>query len=122
MALCLMGAGLTVHLAVASFTLGWTHTIERVPWEEDWRVEPQALVLIQSRIKGSGAGMEPPPQARLVDGWYAWAPDNPSRVEIVLRRAAGVADWRLCAPELGCRTLGALLGVEADPVTLAPCS
>ena len=122
MALCLIGAGLSVHLAVASFTLGWTHTIERVPWEEEWRVEPRALVLTQSRVKGSGAGMEPPPQARLVDGWYVWAPDNSRRAEIVLRRARGIADWRFCAMETGCTTVGALLGVNADPVKLAPCS
>lgn len=122
MALCLVGAGLTVQLAVASFTLGWTHTIERVPWEEDWRVESRSLVLTESRVKGSGAGMEPPSHARLVDGWYAWVPENPSRGEIVLRRAAGIADWRFCAKETGCATLGALLGADADPVTLKPCS
>lgn len=121
MGLCLAGAGLTIHLAAASFTLAWTHTIEKVPWEEDWRVEAGALVLVQSRVKGSGAGMEPPAQARFVDGWYAWAPDNPRRDRIQLRRASGVVDWTLCAPGLPCAPLGQVLGADADPVTLSPC-
>jgi hypothetical protein len=117
--LCLAGAGLAVHLAVTSFTLSWIHTIEKVPWQEDWRVEPDALVLVQSRIKGSGAGMDPPPQAKPVDGWYAWAPDNPRRDKVVLRREAGIADWTFCAPDVPCTEIGKLL--DADPLTLTPC-
>jgi len=120
--LCLAGAGLVVHLAVNAFTLGWTHTIEKIPWEEDWRVEPDALVLTQSRIRGSGAGMEPPPDAKLVGGWYTWAPENPRRTEIVLRRAPGIADWRFCPGGKDCRPIGTVLGRDADPVTLQPCS
>jgi hypothetical protein len=34
----------------------------------------QGLELVQARVKGSGAGMEPPPEARLVDGWFQWQP------------------------------------------------
>jgi hypothetical protein len=120
-ALCLAGAGLTLHLAVATFTLGWTHTVEKTAWEEDWRVEPDALVLTQARIQGSGAGMDPPPEARRVDGWFVWTPDNPRRERIVLRRAAGVGDWRLCAADRPCTPLGDLLGKDADPVTLWAC-
>ncbi len=120
--LCLAGAGLVVHLAVNAFTLGWTHTIEKIPWEEDWRVDPDALVLTQSRIKGSGAGMDPPPNAKLVDGWFAWVPENPSRTQIILRRETGIADWKFCPEGKDCRPLGSVLGVDADPVILRPCS
>jgi len=29
---------------------------------------------VQARVKGFGAGMEPPAGARLVDGWFQWRP------------------------------------------------
>lgn len=125
MPLCVIGGGKVVALAVAGFTLAWTHTVEQIPWEEDWRVGADALHLVESRVKGSGAGMDPPPEARLVDGWYAWRPDE-TREEVVLRRspAAGVGDWRFCphrpdGTREPCRALGTIL--DADPVTLKAC-
>jgi len=54
-----------VVLSIAAFTLVWTHSIEKIDWQEDWRITPQGLELVQARVKGSGAGMEPPPEARL---------------------------------------------------------
>lgn len=122
-ALCVSGGGALVKLALAGFTLVWTHTVEKVPWEEDWRVAPDRLVLLESRVKGSGAGMEPPPEARLDGGWYRWTPADPDRTEILLRRspADGVGDWTLCGGGL-CRPLGAIVGPTADPVRLAPCA
>ena len=74
LSLCLASAGIVKTLAVAAFTLAWTHSIEKVDWQEDWRVTPQGLELVQARVKGSGAGMEPPSDARLVDGWFQWQP------------------------------------------------
>lgn len=122
-ALCLAGGGSLVKLAVTSFTLVWLHTIEKVPWEEDWRVEADRLVLTEARIKGSGAGMEPPPEARLEDGSYRWSPADGGRSEVILRRSPvpEAGDWTLCAAG-ACRPLGAILPAEADPVTLYPCS
>ena len=120
MALCVAGAGLVVQLAVQSFTLGWMHTIEKVPWEESWRVEPTQLVITEARIKGSGAGMEPPPDARLDHGWYVWAPSNNTRKEIVLR-LSGIGTWTFCA-DGKCRPIQDVLGREADPISLTPCS
>src|SRR3979409_864590 len=61
--LCLASAGIVKTLAVAAFTLAWTHSIEKVEWQEDWRVTPQGLELAQARVKGSGAGLEPPGRA-----------------------------------------------------------
>ena len=66
--LCLASAGLVKALSIATFTLAWTHSIEKTDWQEDWRVTPEGLVLTQARVKGSGAGMEPPPGARLING------------------------------------------------------
>ncbi|ODN68631.1 DUF1850 domain-containing protein [Methylobrevis pamukkalensis] len=120
--LCIAGAGVTVRIAATVFTLAWTHTIEKVPWEEDWRIEGHRLMLTQSRIKGSGAGMEPPPDARLEDGFYRWAPADPYRTEVILRRAPVeiAGDWRLCV-DGACRRLGEIVPVEADPVRLSVC-
>ncbi len=74
LSLCLASAGVVKTLALAAFTLVWTHSIEKVDWQEDWRITPDGLELMQARVKGSGAGMEPPPDARLIDGWFRWQP------------------------------------------------
>ena len=68
-ALCVLSAGKTITLAASLFTLSWTHSVERVRWEEDWRVTPAGLEIVEARVKGSGAGMEPPPDAVLKNGW-----------------------------------------------------
>lgn len=117
-ALCIAGAGLAVQIAASGFTLSWTHTIEKTRWEEDWRIGPQSLFLAEARVKGSGAGMEPPSDARLRDGFYVWTPKL-ERDEVVLRRDPHAGDWRLCAGG-ECATIGAWLGRDADPVTLRP--
>lgn len=121
MALCLIGAGETVRFAVTVFSLSWMHTVEKVPWEETWRVEPTRLVLTEARVKGSGAGMEPPPEARREEGWYIWSPQNPARAEIILRMT-DFAHWTFCADGNPCRPLDAVFGRPADPITLKPCA
>ena len=37
--LCLASAGVVKTLALAAFTLAWTHSIEKIEWQEDWRVD-----------------------------------------------------------------------------------
>lgn len=122
-ALCLAAGGVLVRIATTAFTLGWLHSVEKVPIEDDWRIEGDRLRLVESRIKGSGAGIEPAPGARLEGGWYRWEPVDAERREIVLRRsgAAGTGDWTICA--LGtCQTLGSLLPSDSDPVVLTSCA
>lgn len=121
-ALCLAGGAELVRVAATVFTLAWTHTIEKVPWQEDWRIEDRQLRLVEVRIKGSGAGMEPAPDARLENGFYTWNPADDRRDRLVLRRspAPGVGDWSLCVGG-ACRALGDIVGPDVDPVTLAPC-
>ena len=77
LSLCLASAGAVKALALAAFTLAWTHSIEKVEWQEDWRITPAGLELVEARVKGSGAGMEPPPEARLINGWFRWKPAAP---------------------------------------------
>jgi hypothetical protein len=118
MSLCLAAPGVAVAIATSSFTLAWTHTIERTLWQERWRVESDRLVLVEARVKGSGAGMEPPPEARLLGGFYVWEP-HAERRSIELRRDPRAGDWRLCAAGR-CADLGDWLRSDADPVTLRP--
>jgi hypothetical protein len=119
MSLCIAGAGLAVAIATQGFTLAWTHTIEKTEWQEDWRIDGDRLVIEEARIKGSGAGMDPPADAVLKDGFYAFHPRIPPLPEIVLRRAPQAGDWRLCT-EVRCATVGEWLGGQADPVVLDP--
>jgi hypothetical protein len=118
--LCIAAAGVAIHVAASAFSLSWTHTIEKTLWHEEWRVEDDRLLLARARIEGSGAGMEPPPEAQREDGFYVWEPGI-ARSEIVLRREPHAGDWRVCAAER-CAALGEWLGSEAEPVTLFPAS
>jgi hypothetical protein len=109
------------HLALSAFTLAWTHSVEKILWEEDWRIEGSSLVLVESRVRGSGAGMEPPPGAVLEDGAWHYRPDLPPLPEVLLARSGVVPDWRLCV-DGACRTLGQMVGAPPDEaVRLYPC-
>jgi hypothetical protein len=107
--LCLISAGVTKTLALAAFTLVWTHTSEKTDWQEDWRVTPLGLELVEARVKGSGAGMEPPPDARLIDGWFQWRLRRAPMPQVVLGNSGLAGEWRLCTGG-NCRTLSAILG------------
>lgn len=122
MSLCLVSAGITKTLAVAVFTLAWTHSIEKTAWQEDWRVTPQGLQLIAARIKGTGAGMEPPPDAWLEGGWLQWSEHRPPQPELLLGNSGAAGEWRLCA-DGECRTLSEIMGqdIGSRPTTLSRC-
>lgn len=124
MALCLIAADASLRIATAAFTLAWSHTVEHQPWQEDWQIAGDRLVLHEVRVKGSGAGMEPPPEAELEAGWYVWRPAHEIREKLVLRRAGDgvgeIGDWQLCPAGASCTALGMLVD-DADPVTLEPC-
>jgi hypothetical protein len=104
LSLCLASAGVVKTLALAAFTLVWTHSIEKVGWQEDWRITPDGLLLVQARVKGFGAGMEPPPDARLINGWFQWQPQRAPMPELVLANSGAAGEWRLCS-DGKCRTL-----------------
>jgi hypothetical protein len=85
-------------------------------------VSGEGLELAQARVKGSGAGMEPPPEARLVDGWFQWQPDRPPMPELVLGNSSVAGEWRICN-DGRCRTLSEILGrpIGADVITMRAC-
>ena len=111
-------AGLAVGIAVSDFSLSWTHTIEKTEWQENWRIADGRLLLVAARVQGSGAGMEPPPEARREGNFYVWTLSLPPQAQVILRRAPEAGDWRLCAAGR-CAPLGDWLGGDADPVTLS---
>ena len=122
LSLCLASAGVVKTLQVAAFTLVWTHSIEKTAWQEDWLVTPAGLELVQARIKGFGAGMEPPPDARLVDGWFQWHPARPPMPEVILGNSGAAGEWRLC-DHGQCRTLSEIFGhpIGANVTTMSRC-
>lgn len=109
MSICFASAGVVKALSVAAFMLSWTHSIEKIEWQEDWIVTPQGLEIVAARVKGSGAGMEPPPEARLVNGWFQWTPKPLFLHEVALGNSGVAGEWRLCT-EGSCRTLSDILG------------
>lgn len=118
MSLCILAGGKLSVLAISAFTLGWTHSVERIAWEEDWRVTGESLEILRARVKGSGAGMEPAEGARLVEGWWVYEPALPPLPELALAASGATpGGWSLCAAT-GCATLGA---DAATPLRLWPC-
>jgi hypothetical protein len=96
MPLCLAAGAVTATLAVESFTLAWTHSVEKVRWEEDWRIEHRMLVIDEARIRGTGAGMEPPPDAVLKDGAWHYRPKLAPLSQVRLAHSPYTAGYELC--------------------------
>ena len=122
MQFCLLAAGALIHLHTVALTLGWTHSIEKIRWEEDYRATPAGIVVTQDRIQGTGAGMEPPPDAKFDGTWWRYTPKVPPQPQVMLRRSGLTGgDWQLCI-EGKCRPMGSYLPDKtADPVTLKIC-
>lgn len=116
--LCL-GGGKAIALAAGLFTLSWTHSVEKVAWQERWEVTADGLMLREARVKGSGAGMEPADGARREAGWWIWEPQGKPLAELVLAASGDTgAGWTLCHAK-GCEELGRR---EGEPIALRPCS
>ncbi len=50
--LCLGLAGVVwAQVPTDDFTLAWNHTIEKIRWEEDYRVTPDGLLLGEARVR-----------------------------------------------------------------------
>jgi|GEM_PF-773401 len=86
-----------------SLRLEWTHSIERVRWQE-WYTpslppDPVGWRLLRVRVHGSGAGMEPAPDAVWRAGGYEWTPMAPVTEALRLMASAYAADYRLCLDE-----------------------
>ena len=123
-------AAVPVFVAGSSVTLAWTHSIEKVRWEEDYEVnvDPGAantllLHAVQARVRGSAAGMEPPDDAVLKNGWYTYTPPLTHTRALRLTRSEFTADYELCHASV-CRPLSHWLpsdqGITLMTACLAP--
>jgi hypothetical protein len=122
LSVCFASAGVVKALSVAAFMLSWTHSVEKIEWQEDWVIAPQGLEVVAARVKGSGAGMEPPPEARLVNGWFQWTPKPLFLHQVALGNSGVAGEWRLCT-QGSCRTLSDILGhpVGANVTIMSIC-
>jgi hypothetical protein len=123
--LALLGAaGQPVFIPVQQFTLAWVHTIEKVRWEEDYVVDVVAddaiLKAVAARVRGSAAGMEPPPDAQLKNGWYEYKPLIRQPEVLRLTRSAFAADYELCNNGR-CRPMSDFLPSDGGITLLTAC-
>jgi hypothetical protein len=121
--ICLLSAGVIVAaLETDAVTLSWRHSVEKIPWEEDWRVENDRLVAVAARVQGSGAGMEPGPDARRDGPWWVWRPALPPQERLVLTRSQATTDYTLCWRSQ-CQSLGNIIpiGRETSATIIEPC-
>jgi hypothetical protein len=96
MSLCVAAGGVIVTLAVESFTLAWTHSIEKIRWEEDYRVAGAQLVLTEARVRGSGAGMEPTADSTFANGVWHYDPHLAPLNELRLTQSTYASGYELC--------------------------
>lgn len=110
MTLCILAGGKALALAVGTFTLSWTHSVQHTTWWERWEVTGAGLRPVEARVTSAGAGMEAPPDAILEpDGWH-YFPKLPLQREVFLAASgATLGGWTLCA-EGACHEIGAAAG------------
>lgn len=114
MPICLIVGGKATVVALSAFTLAWTHSVEKVKWEEDWELSDKGLRIVEARVKGSGAGMEIPDGAVLRDGVWSYTPElAPQKALLLARSGATAGGWELCA-EGGCVRVGETAGAPAE--------
>ncbi|WP_348528996.1 DUF1850 domain-containing protein [Mesorhizobium australicum] len=114
MPVCLVAGGKTVMVALSAFTLAWTHSVEKVRWEEDWVLSDAGLRIVEARVKGSGAGMEIPDGAVLRDGAWRYTPTLAPREALLLAQSGATAGgWEICA-DGKCVRVGETAGPPAE--------
>ena len=117
--ICVGEGAAALVIAANTFTLSWTHSVERTEWRERWTVEDGALRLVAASVAGSGAGIDPPEGAVLRDGAYHWRPDLPAVPSLALAASGATGGgWTLCPAGGECREIGAHAG---GPVIVRAC-
>lgn len=116
----------SVFIEAQAFTLAWTHSIEKVRWEEDYQVVRPAggrtptLVGVLARVRGSGAGMEPGEGARWRDGWFEYRTAGHALTALHLSRSEFVPDYELCLTD-GCQPMSHWLPSDGGVTLLTAC-
>ena len=114
--LCLAAGAVSAVLAIESFTLTWIHSIEKIRWEEDWRIEAGALVISEARIRGSGAGMEPPAGSVLKNGVWHYRPALPPQAVLRLSHSPHAGGYTLCTATVCAPLADQLPGIDNTAV------
>jgi hypothetical protein len=97
MSLCVLAGTKVATFAVSIFTLTWLHSVEKTEWQEDWKIINSKLKIVEARVKGSGAGMEPPENSKLVKGWYVYRHKVTAKDEILLATSeTNIKNWSIC--------------------------
>ncbi|MEO8536277.1 MAG: DUF1850 domain-containing protein [Betaproteobacteria bacterium] len=113
--ICLFVAGsLRASLPTTELVVAWDHSVEKTRWEERYRVDGRDLRLVEARIRSFGAGMEPPADARLVNGWWTWRPKNRRLARLRLTASTFTRDYDLCWSDR-CSPLRRLIGERPPP-------
>lgn len=117
MSLCIIaGSNMTV-LAATAFTLTWSHSVERTAWQEDWQLTTGGLEIVEARIKGSGAGMDPPDGSIFENGWWHYKPQLAPLAELRLATSRATEPWQLCTSR-ACLTIPE---ADQEAVVIARC-
>ncbi len=121
-ALCLLVAGVVrASVPGPEFILAWDHSVQKTRWEERYVVNADSLILVEARVAGSGAGMEPPPSAAFRDGVWTWHPAT-RLPELRLALSDFAGDYTICQRAV-CRTLSSMVGPTENGTTVIarPC-
>lgn len=96
MALCMSAGAVSVTLFVHSFTLAWMHSVEKIRWEEQWKIEGNFLQVTEASVRGSGAGMESPPDALFKEGAWHYTPHVSPLKAVRLSHSPYTKEYELC--------------------------
>ena len=115
MSLCIATGGQILALVASSFTLSWTHSVEKTEWIEHWQVEGSRMTLVSASVQGSGAGIDLPPSARWEHDRWTYEVDMAPLSKLTLAASGTtVGGWTICGDEQ-CLPLGKQAG---EPITI----
>lgn len=122
MALCMSAGAVSVTLFVHSFTLAWMHSVEKIRWEEQWKIKGNFLQLTEASVRGSGAGMEPPLDATFKEGAWHYTPHVPPLQTLRLSHSPYTKEYELCFDDR-CTPLNEFFSnlPETDTIVLEAC-
>lgn len=114
MQLCLTAGLISVFLG-NEITLTWQHSVEKIIWQEDYVATENAVVVVNGRVRGTGAGMEIPKGAvQITDknspNYGAWQYQIPNNkfAKINLTHSQYTAPYSFCNKS-SCKTINQLI-------------
>ena len=122
-ALCAIVSGQSYVLTTEpAFTLKWKHSVEKIQWEEDWQMCGNQLHITAARVRGSGAGMDPPENAVYKKGYWEYQPQLPSQQQLRLTHSQFTEGYSFCI-ENQCQLLADKIPLTADDnlIIITPC-